>query len=102
MSSNLPSNSSVRAEHLDSSIEVAVPLRPAQETDAFHQDLLGGWRLAEQLHHLVHEPPERQVTLARRLARREFGLYRRWRELNHLDLALELLAQRHRVGMDRR
>lgn len=89
-------------EHLDRLIKPAVPLCPAQEAHALHQDLLGRRLPAEQRHRLVNERIERHILVARRLAGCEFRANRGRRKLDHFDLAPELLAQRHRIGMDRR
>ena len=69
----------------------------AQEFHALDEDLGRGRRLCEQRHHLVDIGQKRQIALTRPLPGREVGLYCGRGKFNHLDLALELAAQRQRV-----
>jgi hypothetical protein len=71
-----------------------------KEDGALDQDLGGRGLLREKRHGFVDEGVQGEIAGARRLTGGELGLHRRRNELDHLDRALQLLAQRQSVGVD--
>ncbi|PAV66655.1 hypothetical protein WR25_09166 [Diploscapter pachys] len=89
-------------ELLHRGIEIAVAFCVAKATNALDQNLLRRRLLAEQPHHLVGEIVKRLVHRALFLPRRQRRLHARRCQFDDLHLAVQRVAQRQRVAVDRR